>query len=258
MHRPVLLGLALISALACRPAPEPPPGIRNVVLISIDALGAKHVSAYGYPRRTTPRLDREAMQGTLFMNATTNQVWTLTSHLTMLTGLYPQAHGASEKQPAVAGATSLAQILRDEGFRTAAFVGAGGYMRPDFGLGRGFERYVLGKQKAELDNRPRIAWIQQQAVLRRQDPLHRFFLFAHYYDVHSDEGTSVPYAAPAPHGLRFLDGELDWERRGDTALLIELQKSGPVSQRDREVLSALYDGGVYYTDQFALAPLLDA
>lgn len=254
----LLVGLALSTALACAPAVEAPPGIRNIVLISIDALGARHVGAYGYPRATTPRLDRQAQRGTLFENAVTNQVWTLTSHLTMQNGLYPQAHGASEERPAAAGATALAEILSAEGFETAAFTGVPGYMRPDFGLGRGFGRYELGDQNAELDNRIRLAWIDQQASRRADDPLHRFFMFAHYYDVHSDEGTSVPYAAPEPHGLLFLGGELDWERRGDTGLLIELQNTGAATARDLEVLTALYDGAVHYTDQRGLAPLLDA
>ena len=94
--------------------------LRNVVLISIDSLGARHTSAYGYARETTPNLDRVAAKGTLFVYAYSQQIHTLSSHLTMMTGLYPQAHGASEKRVASAGARTLAEILKEHAFTTAA------------------------------------------------------------------------------------------------------------------------------------------
>ena len=71
---------ALVSS--CGAGPE----IRNVVLVSLDAVGAKHVSAYGYARQTTPNLDAVAREGVLFESAYTRQTWTLTSHITMLNG----------------------------------------------------------------------------------------------------------------------------------------------------------------------------
>ena len=108
------------------------------MLVSLDALGATHTGAYGYARPTTPHLDQLAREGVLFERAYAQQVWTLTSHLSMLTGLYPQVHGASNRRPARSSAPSLAERLAEAGFETAAFVATDIYMSPRFGFARGF------------------------------------------------------------------------------------------------------------------------
>ena len=46
---------------------EPPAGY-NVLLISLDTLRADHLSCYGYPRATSPHIDRVAKEGVLFEN----------------------------------------------------------------------------------------------------------------------------------------------------------------------------------------------
>ena len=60
----VLVG-ALLAA-GCGAEPEAPRGIRNVVLVSLDAVGARHVGAYGYARDTTPSFDAVAPYRGLF------------------------------------------------------------------------------------------------------------------------------------------------------------------------------------------------
>ena len=95
-------------------------------------------------------------------------------------------------------------MLRAAGFRTAAFTGVDVYMNPRFGLGRGFERYVIGQTDAVRDNVSRIEWLREQAALGEADPEHRFFMFAHYFDVHSDVDTEVPYVSPPDDRDRYL------------------------------------------------------
>jgi arylsulfatase A-like enzyme len=256
----VLLLQPLLAGCSAGPAGEAPTVPRHLLLISVDTLGALHVGAYGYERDTSPVLGRLAERGVLFENAYTQQVWTLTSHLSLMTSLNPQSHAASEHQAAWPAAPTLAGVLRNAGFETAAFTGVGAYMNPRYGLGRGFDRYVIGKTDAERDNAPRIAWLREQARKVAADPKHRFFLFAHYFDVHSDVGTSVPYDAPEADRQAYLtqvlpEGEA-WQREGDTDLLIELEKSGEASDRDRAVIRALYDAGVRYTDRAGVGALL--
>ncbi len=261
-----VLGLLVASslALACggdsatTRSGEP----RHLVLISVDTLGARHVGAYGHTRDTSPAIDALAARGVLFENAYTQQVWTLTAHITMMTSLHPQAHGASERRAAWPGIPTLAGTLADAGFDTAAFTGVGAYMNPRFGLGRGFDTYDIGRSHDERDDSVRLDWLRAQAAAAAADPTHRFFLFAHYFDVHSDVGTDVPYVAPAEDAEPYLaevlaEGET-WSRRGDTDLLIELEKSGEASERDRAVIGALYDAGVRYTDREAVGRLLRA
>lgn len=254
LPRVIVVGMLLAGAWlagGCGEPPAAPP--RNLVIVSLDALGAGHVGAYGYERDTTPALDRVAAEGALFESAYTQQVWTLTSHLTLLTGLYPKAHAASERRPARADVVGLAQILREHGFRTAAFTGVGGYMKPDFGLGRGFEMYAVGSA-GRLDQKRRFEWLAVQAARQKADPDHRFFMFVHYYDIHSTEGTPLPYTAPKPFRLHFLPEGLGWTRRGDTSVLMQLW--GKATPRDRHVIGALYDGAVRYADVMGLGVLL--
>jgi arylsulfatase A-like enzyme len=243
--------------LACG-APEPPPRhpIRNVVLVSIDTLGALHSSAYGYGRETTPALEIVAAGGTLFRNAYSHQVWTLTSHLTMMTGLYPQAHGASHQRPATAGVASLAELLRDAGFTTAAFTGIKGFMRPEFGLGRGFTNYELGHpHRPGRYNGMRMPWLEQQARKKKRDPDHRFFMFVHSFDVHADKNTEVPYYAPPPYDSHFLSERHTWDRKGGAAMLSRMSRDADVTTKDKRTLAALYDNGVVFTDHQVIAPL---
>lgn len=231
--------------------------IRNVVLVSIDDLGANHTGAYGYARDTTPTLDGLAAGGTLFENTFVQQTWTLTSHLSLFTGVYPQVHGASKIRPASMAIPTLSEILKRNGFATAGFTGIGGFIGPQFGMGRGFDRYETGEGDAAKDNVPRLAWLDEQGRLSRKDPDHRFFLFAHFFDVHSDEGTQLPYHAPAPYGLMFFPEGLAWRHRGDTALLSWFQKTGNYTAYDQDVLRSLYDGGVRYADEMGIKPLID-
>ena len=65
----------------------------NIVLITIDALRADHLSCYGYERETTPHIDRIAQEGVLFENAFASVPVTLPSHISIFTGHYPHSHG---------------------------------------------------------------------------------------------------------------------------------------------------------------------
>lgn len=262
-----MIPLLLVSYMATQPScgsRDDSRRIRNVVVVSLDTLSALHTGAYRYERPTSPTLDALAARGALFEHAYTQQVWTLTAHISLMTGLNPQAHRASEKRVATDASPTLAEVLREQGFATGAFTGGGGYMKPRFGMGRGFDEYRLGKEDAAADVAPALRWLEAQAERRAVQPDHRFFLFAHFFDIHSDVGTDVPYDAPPPHGERFLaevlpDGE-SWARRGDTQLLIDLEKGkatgGEVTELDRRVLGALYDGGVLHTDRVGLGAIV--
>jgi arylsulfatase A-like enzyme len=230
------------------------------VLVSLDDVGAKHVSAYGYARETTPHLDAVAREGLLFESAYVQQTWTLTSHLTMMTGLDPRAHGASRTHSVPPSVSTLAELLWNHGFATAAFTGAVAWMRPRYGLGRGFETYEMGASDARLDAPRAVRWLAQQARLEAEDPEHRFFLFVHFFDAHSDAGTPLPYylADPGdfdPH-LYVPEGRR-WEHSGGTELLMRLVREG-ASEEDRAFATAYYDAGVRYVDEYGVGPIVAA
>jgi len=229
-----------------------------VVLVSLDAVGAGHVGAYGYERDTTPHLDAIADAGTLFEAAFTQQPWTLSSHLTMATGLDPAVHGASRERAAAPGAATLSEMLQAEGFATAAFAAERVWMHPRYGHDRGFERYELGGSDARKNTPAIVAWLAGQARELARDPEHRFFLFAHFYDAHSDAKTPVPYFVPPPARDRYLPEGEPWGRRGGTGLLLQLRRSGTATPRDRDFIRAYYDAGVRYVDEHGLGVISTA
>ncbi|PYQ17949.1 MAG: hypothetical protein DMF79_16230, partial [Acidobacteria bacterium] len=111
----VLLGPWLF--LSCS---APRPAIRNVLLISIDTLRADRVSAYGFPRPTTPSIDAVAREGVLFKNVHTPVPMTLPAHVSMLTGTLPPTHGLRDNMQnrLPEGSLTLAAMLKAKGFTT--------------------------------------------------------------------------------------------------------------------------------------------
>ena len=86
---------ACLVAIGCRfthmEVVEPP---TQIVLITIDILRADRVGAYGWQKARTPAIDALAARGVRFQRAYATAPITLVSHASLLTGLYPQGHGA--------------------------------------------------------------------------------------------------------------------------------------------------------------------
>lgn len=111
---------ALVSGHGLQPATPVRP---NVLLVSIDSLRADHVGAYGYSRDTSPAIDALARDGALFENAISSAPWTVPAHVTMLTGLSPEVRDVvTVGQKLSPDAVTLAEVLQEAGYATAAFV----------------------------------------------------------------------------------------------------------------------------------------
>ncbi|WP_433629039.1 sulfatase [Halomicrococcus sp. NG-SE-24] len=94
---------------------------RNVVFVVMDTVRKSHLSVYGYDRPTTPGLERFAEEATVFEQAVAPAPWTLPVHASLFTGMYPSEHGASQENPYLEGATTLAESLSAAGFDTACY-----------------------------------------------------------------------------------------------------------------------------------------
>ncbi len=117
-------------------------GKPNLLLLIWDTTRAQSLSIYGYERKTTPQLEKLAAESIVFDKARSASRYTLTSHLSMLTGVYPSDHGARMTRQRISpGKTpSVAANLLAAGYRTAAFVGTGVLTAPT-GMSFGFEHY---------------------------------------------------------------------------------------------------------------------
>lgn len=94
----------------------------NIIILLVDSLRADHLSAYGYPLPTSPRIDRLAKEGILFRRCYATSNWTIPTHASLYSGMLPSVHGSFSAygrwEPAF---PTLAQILSAEGYRTASF-----------------------------------------------------------------------------------------------------------------------------------------
>jgi arylsulfatase A-like enzyme len=228
------LAVVALGALAsCSPRELPP----TIVLISIDTLRADHVGAWGYPRDTTPTLDRLANESLVFERAYASYDWTLVSHMTMLTGLLPHQHGVLRGLQALApGTPLLAEHLRAAGYHTVGLY-HDGWINARHGFDRGFEVF----REHENVEEARTHWREALAEAPAGRPL---FLFLHLFDVHS-EGVFPYYPSPEPFQDFFLP-DATARFAGMTAEQIWLAENLPPEQV--EALIALYDGGIRHVD----------
>ena len=165
---------------------ERPPGRIPVVFVLNDAMRRDRAGVYG-GKAETPAFDRFARENLLFAAAYSQAPWTLPSVATLFTALYPSQHGV-ELRPGVKrealvlpdGLTTLAEVFRAAGYRTAAFV-ANPWMEARFGFAQGFDDYADLAEWSH-DGVPlseaALAWV------RRQPPGEPFFLYLHYIDSH--------------------------------------------------------------------------
>jgi choline-sulfatase len=205
-----LVGLLLLGS--CKSGAPPSPRRLNVLLVTVDTLRADRLGCYGYSKIETPNLDQIAKQGVLFENASAPAPLTAPSHASMMTGVYPTVHKVrntggfvlSPLQP------TLAKILQDQGWDTAAFIGSS-VLKKRFGLNLGFATYddvmpaaAGGSAEAEPERRAGEVVDRATKWLGTQSGK-PFFLWVHVYDPH------IPYDAPEPFRTKYRDNPYDGE-----------------------------------------------
>lgn len=254
--RPAGAGAAQPAAGAARP---------NVLLMVMDTVRADHVSAYGYPRPTTPSLDRLAREGALFERASTAMPWA-PAHVSLLTGLYMTQHGTNAQQRVLdPRAVPLAEMMQAEGYETLA-VSNNGWFGRWANVQRGFDHFIEIWRGDRLFNRLTLGQIARgiagpvltdendangpltNRLIRRwldheRDARRPFFIFINYFE------PQFFYEPTEPYRSRFLDPSRRELARWRA--LRALNRTPPPVHLDaptRAVLSDLYDGEVAYLD----------
>lgn len=235
-----LTAVALLS-VGCNPLADS--SLRNVVLISIDTLRADHVGCYGYQPPTTPEIDRLATSGVVFEHAYATSPWTLPSHASMFTGLYPRGHGADLINKSIPlGIMTLTEVLKDSGYRTGGVVCAP-LLGTMYNFQQGFDVYDtelidgLNDSDSPLADEVTDRGLQYLKGLKKGP----FFLFLHYWDPHH------PYNPPKEYANLF---DPDYSGTVDGSNIRERNDMVPgMDPRDLRHIVALYDGEIRYTDQ---------
>ncbi len=124
----------------------------NILWVVFDALRWDHLSCYGHHRQTTPNIDRLATEGARYMRAFTQGHYSLPSHTTMLTGLYPHEHRVERPNHVLdKSVVSLPSRLNAIGYETIC-ISANHYVGPANGLSRDFNQYFNSEPRARRNN----------------------------------------------------------------------------------------------------------
>ena len=92
---------------------------RHAVLVVFDTLRADRMSVYGYGRPTTPFLERVAGEMVRYDGVKATAPWTLPSHASLFTGLWPAEHRVHWGNKWLDdGFDTLAESLQSAGFCT--------------------------------------------------------------------------------------------------------------------------------------------
>ncbi len=249
----------------------------NLLFVVWDTARAKNTTPYGYSRDTTPHLARACDDALRFETARSASVYTLSSHVSMLTGVHPSQHGARlmHRRFQPLSTPSVARALREAGYRTGAFVGTD-VLRAQSGVSHAFEHYsdrvdpwvtythawslVHDLQSLAAALAPQLRfnglphWFQDyqrpaEGVLREAlewidngDP-RPWFCFVNLYDVH------WPYLPHEESEQRFAgeyDGIVDgYSERGDR---VRATPGYRMNASDHARLVSLYDAELWDLD----------
>lgn len=231
-----------------------------MILVVVDTLRADRLTAYGHDRPTSPAIDRMAKEGVLYEEAVSASSWTLPGHASLFTGLFPHEHGTTSQHQTLEPAfDTLAERLARAGYRTGGFSN-NVWTNDTSGLKQGFGHFE--ELWREQDTRKKgishddptvdmgaarttdrvLGWIDEG-----EGP---FFAFINYFEPH------LPYRPPRPFHRKFLPADVDQgtvqrlrsfysPREYGYILSVPWMKT---SERDIEVLSALYDAEIAYVD----------
>ena len=254
----------------------------NIVMISMTNTRTDHMSAYGYDKNTTPNVSKLADRSIVFTSAFTQASRTIAAGLSLMTSQYPYSHGVLDrwysKKDLNPNAKTLAEILKNHGYKTAAFTG-GGHYKGIFGFDKGFDVYE--------DSQDFIGFapnVQKAIDWMRESKDDKFLLFLQGFGAH------CPYFPPEPYDAMFdpdyeNKSNIDyytcyWSYKGTDAIVKGGEKKFPLkkvvnwggettgdtkeewqeelfSERDIEHLISLYDGSIAYED-LQVGKMLDA
>ncbi len=257
----------IFNLIQCRPVDYTRPNY-NVILISLDTLRADHLSAYGYPKKTSPNIDRWAKKSLLFKNSFSNASWTLPSHMSLMTSLYPTIHGVDDKSKKLSDSTrTLAEVLKENGYKTAAFTG-GTNVSKVYGIDQGFDLF-----KEEYDSSietPGQGWrlshiVKSLSFWLNANADEKFFLFLHCWDPHEPfikHKYLSEFESSYSGQLNILDTHSDFiksqaykDHEGFFNINLfynEVINTASISltEEDKEHMVALYDNEIRFVDQY--------
>ena len=178
----------------------------NVVIFMLDTQKSNNMSCYGYPKKTTPNVDRLAEEGAVFLDNVSPGIWTLPSSASLMTGLHVHSHGAcGHNDTFVNEPVTIAEVLSKMGYQTVALY-ANAYCEaskkgfreicrnPPGSDSCGKNCHVYSRQRVDRA----INWLEFNYFKNGPESRSPFFLFIQIMDPH------MPFYPPSPYKEQFL------------------------------------------------------
>ncbi|MCA9891600.1 MAG: sulfatase [Anaerolineae bacterium] len=223
----------------------------NILLVAIDSIRADHMSCYGYPRLTTPHIDRFAQGGVLFEQTYSAHIPTTPAYASMLTGMdcfSTQVVALRHKGGLRSEVKTMAEIMRDQGYNTTC-VGFTG--NPS---SRGFDTYLnyaaWGSwnegRSPKAENLNEVAIPELDRLVAEDKP---WFMMLRHMDPHA------PYLPPAPFERMFYHGDETDPSNKSMEPVMNFKPFRdffaswmPPEISDKDYVIAQYDGAIAYMD----------
>ena len=222
----------------------------NIVMFAIDSIRRDHMSCYGYPRLTTPYLDRIAKKGTLIENSFSAYIPTTPANSSILTGrdvFSTRMVSLGPKSPLDKKQPTLPEILRKAGYVSTCVGFDGGFYR-------GFDQYLTFEGWPSWEDRParkaeNLNAVAVPALEKMSKPGKPFLLFLRHMDPHA------PYLPPPPYDQMFYSKDPCDKRVNTMKPVFAFKPFGdfhsswmPPGCTDKDYVIAQYDGEVAYMD----------
>ena len=232
----------------------------NLILFGIDSLRSDHMSLYGYPRLTTPHIDKFVKQGAVFENHFSPHIPTTPGYTSMFTGMDcfgMDVVALRHKGDLGPHLRTLSEILGGEGYNTTC-VGFSGNA-----ASHGFQKYIdfpgwgpttADGRSPKAENLNAVTVPELQRLTAENKP---FYLFLRHMDPHS------PYLPPRPFERLFYHGNecdpanhsLD-DMKTFKPFRDYITSWLPAGCTDKDYVISQYDGAVAYMDA-SIANLLE-
>ncbi|MFQ6037009.1 MAG: sulfatase [Candidatus Aminicenantales bacterium] len=232
----VIIGFLAVSS-SCKQTRES--SLPNIILITVDALRADHLSTYGYPYETSPCIDAFAEKSTVFEYAYCAIPKTSASFASLMTGLHPFVHKTKPNRGILKDRfITLAEALKLRGYHTVAVVDNANLSKK-YRFHQGFDRYETAWDTIQ-DKRESTPFITKKVLEILENPGKQpLFLWAHYVETHA------PYVPPES----FIEERPKGRLIKDIPLKIVVGGERVYEERPYEgEFLARYDAAVKYTD----------
>lgn len=235
----------------------------------MDTVRADHLSTWGYKRNTMPNVEKLCKSSFVFKQAISPSAWTIPTHSSLFTGLFPSEHGAFTSEEIFPNhCPTLPGVLSKHGYKTIAFTN-NIFVSTDFNFHRGFDEFVEIFRKRERINKSFFGnqirrlkalfllidsgarWTNEEVSkwLSKHDKSVPFFMFINYMEAHHPLTPPRPFNNNFDSGLRTNINALKYRNLQENEKFSRLLKGEfQLTSDDIEKLNTLYDMELSYLD----------